>query len=208
MSFTAAYSPLYALDVDAGTRLDRHPRILDWDGLVEWPEQRGDIGADTFRSMLVVDEWTDADAYPEETWKVLEGFKSWTPGDAFLLDHEPDRNALVETIQRHASRSDAPLGYTFNMERIGIPYGGVGGFWRSFFEAVSEHTEAFAVYHSTIENRFPDVTDFAGGEESVYYIEAVDGELFVEEQTFRRTGAEILVGDRDRAVGREVDRAE
>lgn len=204
MSFTGVYTELMALDIEEGARMDRHPKVLDWDGLVEWPEKRTDISTTSFRDMLVVDEWTDRDAYPEETWKVLQGFKSWDPADTFLLDHEPDRDALVEEIRRHRSRSDAPLGYSYNMERIGIPYSGEDGFWKSFFEAVSEHTEPFAVYHSPIEHRFPDVTDFQGGEESVYYIEAVDGELYVEEQTFRRTGVEATVNDRAPLVGAEV----
>lgn len=204
MSFTAAYSEFMALDVDAGERLDRNPKVLDWDALVEWPEQRGDIGEKTFRRMLVTEEWTDRGAYPEETWKVLKGFKSWRPKDAFGLDHDPDCDALVDTIRRHETRSESPLGYTFNMERIGIPYGGSDGFWRSFFEAVSEHTEAFAVYHSPIKHRFPDVTDFQDGKESVFYIEGVDGDLYVEEQTFQRVDIEAVVEDRDRVAGGEV----
>lgn len=204
MSFTAAYSELMALDVDAGERLGRNPRIQDRGALLEWPETRGDISTDAFQKMLIVEDWTDRDAYPTQTWKVLCGFKTWLPSNAFHLSADTSPDAVVDTILGHETRSESPLGYTYNMERIGIPYGGIEGFWKTMFEAVSEHTEPFAVYHSPIRNRFPDVTDFQGGEESVYYIEAVDGELYVEEQTFRRVAADPLVDDRDRVAATEV----
>jgi hypothetical protein len=205
MSYTGAYTELKALDVEGGEQLDRNPRILDWDALVEWPETRGDIGTESFREMLVVDEWTDKDSYPTETWKILKGFKSWTPADQFQLDFDPDREALVEEIEKHRDWGEAPLGYVFNIERVAIKYNGHDGIWKPLFRAVSEATEPFSVYHSSTSSGFPDVTDFEDGKESVYYIEAVDGELYVEEQQFQHVGADRIVEDRDRVVGREGD---
>lgn len=201
MSFTAAYSQLVALDTDGGERLDRPPRITDWEGLVEWPETRGDLGTDTFRDMMVTDEWTDHDAYPEETWKVLKGFKSWKPSDAFGLDFDPDIEAILSKIEGHEDYSTGPIGYSYNMERIGIPYDGENGFWKVLFKGVSEFTEPFAFYHSPYEHEFPDVTNFRDGAETVYYVECANGQMYAEEQMFRRTNIEPIVED----VGRIAD---
>lgn len=201
MSFTAAYSQLEALDTDEAERLDRPPRITDWEGLVEWPETRGDLGTDTFRDMMVTDEWTDHDAYPEETWKVLKGFKSWKPSDAFGLDFDPDIEAILSEIEGHEDYSTGPLGYGYNMERIGIPYDGEDGFWKVLFKGVSEFTEPFAFYHSPYEHEFPDVTNFRDGAETVYYVECANGQMYAEEQTFRRTNTESIIEE----VGRVAD---
>jgi len=196
MSFTAAYTELESL-AEGGP--SRGVTITDMDGLLTVPDSV-EIDDATFQQMLVTDEWTDHSAYPKETWDVLKGFKSWKPTDAFGLDYDPDLDTIIKKIKSHEDYREEPLGYVYNIERCGIPYGGLEGEWKRLFAAVSEHTKPFAFYHSPREHTFADVTDFAEGTESVYYVECHDGAARVEEQTFERTGTEVLldeVSDRD-----------
>lgn len=192
MSFTAAYTELESL-AEGGPH--RGVTITDRDGLMSVPEGL-DIQESTYKSMLVTDEWTDHTAYPTETWDVLMGFKSWKPTDAFGLEHDPDVNALRKRIEGHEDYRKGPLGYGYNIERCGIPYGGVNGVWRDLFTRVSEHTEPFALYHSPVEHEFPDVTEIDADEPAtVYYIECDDGDLYLEERTFELTATDVLVDE-------------
>lgn len=194
MSFTAAYTELYAIrdgKVRSPSDLNHNPRILDPDGL-DTVHERTDVSESTFRDLVITDEQKDHGEYPTKTWESLKGFKTWKPTDAFGLEFGPDRDELVRQIENHEDYRTGPLGYGYNIERLGIPYGGLEGAWKTFFAEVSTHTEPFAFYHSPIEHEFPDITDFRDGEESVYYVECYDGEVYVEEQTFERTGTEVL----------------
>jgi hypothetical protein len=192
MSFTAAYSPLFVLPDDEAPR-DRSPRILDRDGFDTVPDQL-DLSESTFQTITVLGEETDHSEYPSQTWETLQGFKTWTPADAFL-DRNIDKQALVQRIERHEDRASSPLGYTYNIERMGIPYGGLNGEWKRLFQAVSDHTEPFGVYHSPHEHSFPDVTEFDTGAETVYYAEFDDGAAYIEERTFEQTETEVLCDD-------------
>lgn len=196
MSFTATYSNLRRIE-DGEVHYDSmnsgFPRILDRDGFRSVPE-RVDIGADTFERIAITGE-LEENSYPKQTWDVLKGFKSWTPRDAFSVEHTDSYDDLVEQIGGHLHYRSAPLGYVFNIERMGIPYGGLEGTFKIFFEEVSKHTDPFAFWHSPVEHDFPDVTDFDDGTASVYYCEAHDGDLYVEEQSFARTGTEPLLTD-------------
>lgn len=192
MSFTAAYTELESL-ADDGPR--RGVKIHDYDGLLSAVGTL-DIRESTFKSMLVTDEWTDHTEYPKETWDVLKGFKSWKPSDAFGLEYDPNVDALRKKIEGHEDHRTGPIGYGYNIERCGIPYGGENGVWRDLFTRVSEYTDPFAVYHSPLEHEFPDVTDINADEPAtVYYIECHDGELYLEERTFELTGTEVLVDE-------------
>lgn len=199
MSFTAAYSELFALDINAGELTDENPRILDREGF-ESVHERVDVSESTFLSSAITAEETDDSEYPPKTWTILKGFKSFTPADAFLLAHDPDRDALVSKIENHEDRSSAPLGYTYNIENVGIPRGGMEGAWKTLFAEVSRHTEPFAFYHSPVKHAFPDVTDFADGTSSVYYVECEDGDVYAEEQAFARVDCGKLIQERERTA--------
>jgi len=203
MSFTARYTELYAIrdgEVCSASELNYHPRILNPDGF-ETVHESTDVSESTFRKIAVKGEEEDHSDYPKQTWETLKGFKSWKPTDAFGLDHDPDMSALLKRIKNHEDYRTGPLGYGYNIERVGIPYGGWGGAWKCFFKEVSKHTEAFAFYHSPIEHEFPDVTDFREGEETVYYVEAQNGELYAEEQTFERVSTEAKISEVEK-IGR------
>jgi hypothetical protein len=192
MSFTAAYSPLFVLPEGEDPR-DRSPRILDRDGFDSVSDQI-DLSESTFQKICILGDEDDYSEYPPRTWETLQGFKTWTPSDAFL-DRGIDKQGLVQRIERHEDRASSPLGYTYNIERMGIPYGGLHGEWKRLFQAVSDHTEPFGVYHSPHEHSFPDVTDFAEGTETVYYAEFDDGAAYIEERTFEQTETEVLCDD-------------
>jgi len=200
MSFTAAYTELHAIrDGEVRTRSDLryHPRILDPEGLETVPGNT-EIGESTFQRIAIKGEDEDSGEYPKQTWETLKGFKSWKPTDAFGLDHDPDMSALVQKIEGHEDYRSGPIGYGYNIERLGIPYGGWQGEWKRFFKEVSKHTEPFAFYHSDREHGFPDVTDFQNGKEIVYYVEVHNGEMYAEEQTFRRTNVEPKIQETER----------
>ncbi|WP_264556709.1 hypothetical protein [Halocatena marina] len=196
MSFTAAYSGLFALDTD-GESLERPPRILDRDRF-EMVSEQVDLSEAAFQSMRVLGEETDQSTYPTQTWTTLKGFKTHTPADTLLDTGTSTSNnphALVERIKRHEDRDAAPLGYCYNIERMGIPYGGLHGEWQALFCAVSEYTEPFGLYHSPREYSFPDLTEFEDGPETVYYAEFDVGIAYIEERTFEHTATEVLLGD-------------
>jgi hypothetical protein len=205
MSFTAAYTELYAIrDGEVRTQGgDRnHPRITDPDGFDTVHEQT-DVSESTFKKIAITGEQEDHAEYPKQTWKTLKGFKSWKPTDAFHLDHDPSMEDIIGEIERHEDYRKGPLGYGFNIERLGVPYGGWTGAWNRFFKEVSKYTEPFAFYHSPYEHEFPDVTDFEDGSEVVYYVEVDDGEMYAEEQTFRRTNVEAEIEEKDRVAQHE-----
>lgn len=195
MSKTCVYSELEALDVGAGESLDRAPKILDWDSLKAWGETRSEFSAETFENLLVTEGWTDREAYPEETWKLLHGFKTWKPADAFLFGRDPDLDAIMNTLSKHETRSSGPTGYSYNIKSVGVCYEGKDGLWKTMLRDISEYTEPFAVYQSPVKNRFPDVTDFRDGRGSVYYIECVDGGMYAEERTFEQVETDPFVTD-------------
>lgn len=196
MSFTAVYTEFKALDVEEGKRLNRPPRIIEYDG---WRDEDWssvpNMEASTLRDLAIVTEDEDYSEYPKREWKVLKGFKTWKITEGVGSD-EKVRDAFEDD-------RTSILGLEYNIERCGIPYGGIDGGWKSLFVAISEYIEPFATYHSPYEHDFADVTDFRDGEESVYYIEVVNGEVYVEEQTFRRTDIEKLVEERDRVADHE-----
>lgn len=200
MSFTAAYTELYAIrdgEVRSPSELNYHPRILDPDGF-NTVHEHVEMSESSFKKNVVTGEEEDHGDYPTQTWETLKGFKTWKPTDAFGLDHDPDMGALVKKIKGHEDYRTGPLGYGYNIERMGIPYGGWNGAWKHFFKEVSNHTEPFAFYHSDREHEFPDVTDFQSGKEIVYYVEVHDGEMYAEEQTFRRTNVEPEIEEVER----------
>lgn len=206
MSFTAAYTELYAVrdrEVRSPAGLNSHPRILDPEGFGT-VHKHVDIAESTFQKMAVKGEEEDHSDYPKQTWETLKGFKSWKPKDAFGLDHDPDMSDLVKKIKDHEDYRTSPLGYVYNIERVGVPYGGWDGEWKRFFKEVSKHTEPFAFYHSPYEHEFPDVTDFKSGEETVYYVEVHDGEMYAEKQTFKRTGFEPKVQEVEKTGTHEL----
>lgn len=205
MSFTSAYTELYAIrneEVRSATELNYHPRILDPEGF-DTVHERVDVGESTFKRIAITGEEEDHSDYPKQTWETLKGFKSWKPTDAFGIDHDPDLSALVKRIKNHEDYRTGPLGYGYNIERLGVPYDGWDGAWKRFFKEVSKHTEPFAFYHSPIEHEFPDVTDFRDGEETVYYVEVHDGEMYAEEQMFRRTNIEKKIEETERVGSHE-----
>ena len=205
MSFTAAYTELYAIrneEVRSASGLNYHPRILDPEGF-DTVHERVDVGESTFNRIAITGEEEDHSDYPKQTWETLKGFKSWKPTDTFGIDYDPDLSALVKQIKNHEDYRTGPLGYGYNIERLGVPYDGWDGAWKRFFKEVSKHTEPFAFYHSPIEHKFPDVTDFRDGEETVYYVEVHDGEMYAEEQTFRRTNIEKKIGETERVGSHE-----
>lgn len=201
MSFTAAYTELYA--IRDGTVLTdgvrKHPRVLDPDGL-DTVHEKTDISESTFHRIAVTGEQEILEDYPKQTWDCLKGFKSWKPTDAFGIDHDPDMAEIVGQIERHEDYRTGPLGYGYNIERMGIPYGGWDGAWKTFFAEVSRHTEPFAFYHSPVEHEFPDVTRFADGTEAVYYVEVRDGQVYAEEQKFARVGVETHIDEIDKTA--------
>jgi hypothetical protein len=202
MSFTAAYTELLA--IRDGEVTSSNPRIRDREGF-ESVHEHTEVGESTFKKIAITDEDTDYSAYPTETWETLKGFKSWKPTDAFGLDHDPDMGDLINQIRGHEDYRTGPIGYGYNIERLGIPYGGWGGAWKQFFKEVSKHTEPFAFYHSPREHEFPDVTDFDTGEEAVYYVEAHDGAMYAEEQTFRRVGVEPKIEETEKVGEHDVE---
>jgi len=200
MSFTAAYTELYAIrdgEVRSPRALNYHPRILDPKGF-ETIHEHVKMSESSFKKNVVKGEEEDHTDYPKQTWETLKGFKTWKPTNAFGLDHDPELNALVEKIKGHEDYRTGPLGYGYNIERMGVPYGGWNGEWQCFFKQVSKHTEPFAFYHSDREHEFADVTDFQSGKEPVYYVEVNDGEMYAEEQTFRRTNVKSKIEEIDR----------
>jgi len=200
MSFTAAYTELRAIrdgEVLSSSDLSYHPRILDLDGF-ESVHEHVNMSESTFQKNAITGEVDDLGEYPKQTWKTLKGFKTWKPSDAFGLDHDPDMGGLVDMIEGHEDRRSGPLGYGYNIERMGVPYEGWNGAWKPFFKEVSKHTEPFAFYHSDREHAFPDVTDFQSGKEVVYYVEVHNGEMYAEEQTFRRTDVEPKIEETER----------
>lgn len=197
MGSTSVYSEFRAWDDEAGVGLDRPPRVLDLDGLYEVGDRLGNMSETSFKRAMILDEETDIDSYPEETWRILKGFKTHKPQDTFLLDLDPDRQSLIDCIMGHEDRSSAPLGYRYNLDNAGIHYEGVDGFWKMLFAMVSEHTEPFECYTSPQAYQFTDVTDFDDGTESVYYVRCVDGAVYVEEQTFELADSEILIDERE-----------
>lgn len=206
MSFTAAYSNLRRIedgDVYRESMYSGFPRIRDPDGFESVPDHI-DMGEDTFQRIAVTGEEEDHGSYPKQTWDVLKGFKSWTPRDAFGVDHTDSYDDLVKQIDGHLHYRSAPLGYVFNIERLGIPYSGLKGSFKIFWEEVSKHTDPFAFWHSPAEHDFPGVTDFGDGTASVYYCEAHGGDLYVEEQSFARTGTEPLLTDAERVGSHET----
>lgn len=206
MSFTAAYTELYAIrdgEVRSSSDLNYHPRILDPDGF-DALHEHVEMSESALKKNVVKGEEEDHSDYPKQTWETLKGFKTWKPTDAFGLDHDPDMSALVKKIKGHEDYRTGPLGYGYNIERMGVPYGGWDGAWKHFFKEVSKHTEPFAFYHSPYEHEFPDVTDFKGGEETVYYVEVHDGEMYAEEQTFKRTDIETKIEETERAGKHEL----
>lgn len=195
MSFTAAYTELHAIrdgEVRSPHELNYHPRILDPEGF-ETIHEHVEMSESSFNKNVVKGEEEDHTDYPTQTWETLKGFKTWKPTDAFGLHHDPDMSALVKKIKGHEDYRTGPLGYGYNIERMGVPYGGWNGAWQGFFKEVSKHTEPFAFYHSDREHEFPDVTDFQSGKEVVYYVEVQNGEMYAEEQTFRRTNVESKI---------------
>lgn len=203
MSYTGVYSQLYALE--DGERTDRAPKILDEDAFYAWPAETGILDADTFRGIAVTDEWTDSSTYPTETWSVITGFKSYTPRDAFLLDHDPGLDALRTEIENHRTRGEYPLGYDFNIDRIAAEYNSQPSTWVEFYRHVSEHTESFAVYHSPINSRWPALEEIAGSQTGcLYYLEGHDGDVYVEKRTLAHTSTEVLVDDADPVAAPDI----
>lgn len=200
MSFTAAYTELYAIrdgEVRSPSELNYHPRILNREGF-ETIHEHVEVSESAFKDILVKGEEEELGDYPKQTWETLKGFKTWKPTNAFGLDYDPGMDAIVKKIKNHEDYRTGPIGYGYNIERMGVPYGGWNGAWKRFFKEVSKHTEPFAFYHSDREHEFPDVTDFHSGEEVVYYVEVHDGEMYAEEQTFRRTNIEKKVEETER----------
>lgn len=210
MSFTAAYTELYAIrdgEVLSPSELNYHPRILDPDGF-DTVHEHVEMSESAFKKNVVKGEEEDHGDYPTQTWETLKGFKTWKPTDAFGLDHDPDMAGLVKKIKGHEDYRTGPLGYSYNIERMGVPYGGWNGSWKHFFKEVSKYTEPFAFYHSDREHEFPDVTDFQTGEEVVYYVEVHDGKMYAEEQKFRRTDIEAKIEETERVGQHEFTYAE
>lgn len=200
MSFTAAYTELYAIrdgEVRSPSDMNYHPRILDPNGF-EKISENVEMSESAFENNVVKGEEEDHTDYPKQTWETLKGFKTWKPESAFGLDYDPDREAIVKKIRSHEDYRTGPLGYSYNIERMGVPYDGWDGAWKRFFKEVSRHTEPFAFYHSDREHEFPDVTDFQDGKEIVYYVEVHDGEMYAEVQTFRRTNIEKKIEETER----------
>jgi len=200
VSFTVAYTQLHAIrdgEVEQSSRVRGHPRILDPEGF-STVHKHIDMSSSTFEDIVIKGEEEDHGDYPKQTWETLKGFKTWKPEGAFGLRHDPEMSDLVKKIESHEDYRTGPLGYGYNIERLGIPYGGWEGQWKRFFKEVSKHTEPFAFYQSDREHEFPDVTDFSTGKEIVYYIEVDDGEMYAEEHTFRRTNVAKKVEDKER----------
>lgn len=187
MSFTAAYSELLAIRDGEITR--DNPRILDVDGF-ETVHESVSVSESTWQDIQVTGEDDDYSDYPKKTWKVLKGFKTWKPDSAVRR-----YDSLEELARDHEDYRTGPLGYGYNIERVGIPYGGLDGAWKPFFAEVSKYTEPFAVYHSPREHTFPDVTDFKDGKEKVYLIKCAEGSVYVEERTFKLEDTEVLVDE-------------
>lgn len=207
MSFTVRYSELRAIRDGEVLQRRQAPRITDPEGFETVPEHT-EVAESTFREMAIKGEETDRGSYPTETWESLKGFKTWKPADAFSLDYD-DPEGVVETIRSdHEDYRTGPLGYGYNIERLGPPYGGIEGAWREFWSAVSEHTEPFVMYVSPIEHEFADVTDFDDGTETVYYVEAHNGALYVERQHFARVRCEPLVTEAAKASQHDVEEVE
>lgn len=203
MSFTAAYTELrrYDPDNDEIVQARRQPRILDLDRFNSVPDRVEEISESTFHKIKVLGEHDAYSEYPKQTWKVLKGFKSWKPADAFGLEWDPELDDLVEEIRdHHEDYRTGPLGYYYNIERVGMARGGVDGVWRKFFAEVSRHTDPFAFYQSPYEGAFPDVTHFDDGSEKVWLCKCVDGAVYVEEQTFERVGTEVLLDELEEDV--------
>jgi|GEM_PF-5678179 len=190
MSYTAVYTEFEALDPETGETKRHAPRILDRDA---WRDEDwctvANMSADTIRSKAVLDTYEDAGAYPTEEWRVIKGFKTWNPRNGVDAD-KPMREALRDD-------QTSLLGLEYNLERVGIEYAGLNGVWKDLFVAISEHTEPFACYHSPYEHDFADVTTIADGTDSVYYIEANNGQIRVEEQQFELVERDMRLDEWD-----------
>lgn len=208
MSYTTAYTPLFRFDAESGeVDRDSNPRVLDPEGLDTVPSSVSKLGEDTFQSLKIMGEEQDYSTYPKETYKTLKGFKTHKPAGTFggFRLQQTDKQALVDQIRGHEDRSSAPLGYVFNIERVGIEYGGVEGVWKSLFSEVSRHTDPFAFFQSSRPHSFPDVTEVGSGtDQSVYYVECVEGDVRVEERTVGLVETEVLVDEFDSAEESET----
>jgi len=183
-----------AYDPETDSVGGRPPRILDIDGF-EALHEVTDISEETLNQIAITDEQEDYSEYPQRTWKVLRGCKSWRPADRFNLDHASEKEYVFERIRDDDRLDEAPLGYTFNIERVGIAQEGEDGYWRDFFSTVSEYTQPFQFYASARVNSFPDVRDFDDGSEVVYVVTCVDGDLRVQKEEFERTSSETIVDE-------------
>jgi hypothetical protein len=119
MSHTGVFTKLTTKD-------GSYPKVLDMDGL---KASLIEIGMEHFlkksNPILIMQEVTDKEKYPHETYFVIEEFRTW-------------------------KRSTVSLP---NIERCGMGYDG-GDSLTLLLEKISENTEDFVVLHSGHENDF------------------------------------------------------
>ena len=209
MGYTGAYSRIYRLDED-GEPCSCAPKILDmdaFDAAAEEIEVQCDISADTLKNIAIFRERTDRSSYPEQTFKHLWGFKSWTPRDCFGLTeyNEPSDfdgvhdlfSRVEEVLDKHREDySTGGLGYNCNIERFAIPYGTMPERVARLFALISTATEPFVLWHTDKANDMPDLGRMDANsvdEDVVYRIECRDGAAEIHKVTFERTGEEKLV---------------
>lgn len=191
MSFTAAYSKLRRI-TEEGEIGAKPPKILDWEGFKEeFPESITSMSKNNLMDNAIISEQKDATDYPEKTYKVLYGFKTWKPKHFLRPD---DLENLKKFAEMHNDVEGAPLGFTFNIERFGITYlGGPGGEWEEFWKELSKYTEPFCFWHSKVEHKIPNLREIDMREEpEIFYVELKDGSIKVFEKEWELKRNELI----------------
>jgi len=162
------------------------------------------IDADTLDDNAVIQEEKEYGEYPTKEYKVLKGFKTWKPHHLLGLEYADDANEFLNQMKKQCreiwiDHETGGLGFNYNIERFGIPYGTGEAEIAEFFAAISLATDPFVVWHSPIEHNFPDLSMMDRNdkdEEIVYRIECRDGDSTIYEVTYQQESEEVIAGSK------------
>ena len=158
------------------------------------------IDTDTLEDNAVIQEEKEYGEYPTKEYKVLKGFKTWKPKNLFvgIWDADNPISQLKKQCRENwIDHETGGLGFKYNIERFGIPYGTGEAEIAEFFATISLATDPFVVWHSPIEHNFPDLSMMDRNdkeEEVVYRIECRDGESTIYEVTYQKESEEVIAG--------------
>lgn len=182
---------------DEDNPMNDAPRILDME---KWEEvkEKVSIDSETLQDNAVIQEKKDYGDYPAKEYKVLKGFKTWKPENLFTGIWDADNP--VRELKRHCrnqwiDHETGGLGFSYNIERFGIPYGTGKEIVAGFFATISLATDPFVVWHSPIQHNFPDLSMMDRNdkeEEIVYRIECRNGSAELYEVTYKKHSEEVI----------------